>query len=135
MFKFRTMWENNGSHPATEGDRRITRVGRLLRITRLDELLQIWNVLIGEMSLIGPRAEWVKCAEIYEKEIPHYHIRHLIKPGITGWAQVKFRYGENTSDAIEKFEYDLYYIRNFSSLMDLRIVIKTIHTMLCGDGR
>jgi len=83
MYKFRTMRENTASHPTMHGDDRITRIGHLLRLTRLDELPQLWNVLIGDMSLIGPRAEWVICTEIYEKEIPHYHIRHLIKPGIT----------------------------------------------------
>jgi len=135
MCKFRTMYENTGDIYTQKGDNRITRTGRWLRLFRLDELPQLWNVLIGDMSLIGPRAEWVKCAEIYEQEIPHYHIRHLVHPGITGWAQVKYRYGENTDDALKKFEYDLYYIRNFSFEMDIRIAIKTIHTMLCGKGR
>ena len=87
------------------------------------------------MSLIGPRAEWVKCAEIYEKEIPFYHLRHLVLPGITGWAQVKFKYGESKKDAVAKFEYDLYYIRNFSVLLDATIVLKTIYTMICGKGQ
>ena len=135
LYKFRTMRMNDDISTTTITDNRITRIGRFLRVSRLDEILQLWNVLIGDMSIIGPRAEWVKCAEVYEKEIPHYHIRHLIKPGITGWAQVKFRYGENTSDAIEKFEYDLYYIRHYSFKMDLRIVVKTIYTMLSGTGR
>ena len=94
-----------------EDDPRITRVGRWLRKLRLDELPQLWNVLRGEMSLIGPRAEWIKCAERYEKKIPFYHFRHLVKPGITGWAQVNYPYGESDEDAIEKLKYDLYYIR------------------------
>ena len=135
MCKFRTMCENQGSIYTQEGDSRITKIGRLLRLSRLDELPQLWNVLVGDMSLIGPRAEWVKCAEIYEQEIPHYHIRHLVHPGITGWAQVKYRYGANTEDALIKFEYDLYYIRHFSFQMDFCIVIKTIYTMLGGKGR
>lgn len=135
MCKFRTMHENSGEIYTQEEDKRITRSGRWLRLFRLDELPQLWNVLVGDMSLIGPRAEWTKCAEIYELEIPHYHIRHLVHPGITGWAQVKFRYGTNTDDALRKFEYDLYYIRHFSFEMDMQIVIKTIYTMILGKGR
>jgi lipopolysaccharide/colanic/teichoic acid biosynthesis glycosyltransferase len=135
MYKLRSMRENAGDMYTRPGDNRITRLGRLLRLTHLDELPQLWNVLRGEMSLIGPRAEWVKCVEIYEKEIPHYHLRHLVTPGITGWAQVKFKYGESKNDAIEKFEFDLYYIQNFSLQLDLCIVLKTLHTMICGNGQ
>ena len=135
IWKFRTMYENTGEIYTQVGDARITRSGRWLRLFRLDEFPQLWNVLVGEMSLIGPRAEWVKCAEIYEQEIPHYHIRHLVHPGITGWAQVKYRYGANTEDALTKFEYDLYYIRHFSFEMDFRIFIKTLYTILGGKGR
>jgi len=135
ILKYRTMTENSGDIYTQKGDTRITRSGRWLRLFRLDELPQLWNVLVGEMSLIGPRAEWVKCAEIYEKEIPHYHIRHLVHPGITGWAQVKYRYGDSTEDALTKFEYDLYYIRHFSLEMDFQILIKTIHTVIGGKGR
>ncbi len=116
-------------------DPRITRVGRKLRQLRLDELPQLWNVLRGEMSLIGPRAEWTVCAERYEKVIPFYHFRHLVKPGITGWAQVNYGYGESDEDAIEKLKYDLYYIRNYSLKLDLMIVFKTAFTVLFGKGR
>jgi exopolysaccharide biosynthesis polyprenyl glycosylphosphotransferase len=139
ILKFRTM-----SHqPADEteeiytrnGDPRITKLGRALRKLRLDELPQLWNVLRGDMSLIGPRAEWTKCAERYEKKIPFYHFRHLVKPGITGWAQVNYPYGESDEDAIEKLKYDLYYIRNYSLKLDAMIVLKTIHVMLFGRGR
>ncbi|MDB6171253.1 MAG: hypothetical protein JWL59_564 [Chthoniobacteraceae bacterium] len=135
MYKLRTMRENKGDMYTRKGDQRITRFGNWLRITRLDELPQLWNVLIGDMSLIGPRAEWVKCAEIYEREIPNYHLRHLVTPGITGWAQVKFKYGESESDTIEKFQFDLYYIRYFSLELDVSIVLKTIHTIITGKGR
>jgi lipopolysaccharide/colanic/teichoic acid biosynthesis glycosyltransferase len=87
------------------------------------------------MSLVGPRAEWVKCARRYEKAIPFYHFRHLVKPGITGWAQVSYPYGENDEDTIEKLKYDLYYIRHYSLKLDAMIVLKTIHVMLFGKGR
>jgi lipopolysaccharide/colanic/teichoic acid biosynthesis glycosyltransferase len=117
------------------GDSRITRVGRFLRATRLDELPQLWNVLRGEMSLIGPRAEWDRLVERYEREIGCYHFRHLVKPGITGWAQVNYPYGASMEDTIRKLEYDLYYIRHFSFLLDASIVLKTIHIMLVGKGR
>jgi exopolysaccharide biosynthesis polyprenyl glycosylphosphotransferase len=117
------------------GDTRITRVGRFLRTSRLDELPQLWNVLIGNMSLIGPRAEWDRLVETYERDIPCYHFRHLVKPGITGWAQVNYPYGASTDDTIRKLEYDLYYIRHFSFLLDATIVLKTIHIMVFGKGR
>jgi exopolysaccharide biosynthesis polyprenyl glycosylphosphotransferase len=118
-----------------ENDPRITRLGRWLRKLRLDELPQFWNVLRGDMSLIGPRAEWVRCAERYEQKIPFYHFRHLVKPGITGWAQVNYPYGESDQDAIEKLKYDLYYIRHYSLKLDAMIVLKTVHTVLFGKGR
>lgn len=137
VVKLRTMRppRANDSHYTEEGDSRITKVGRLLRATRLDELPQLWNVLIGDMSLIGPRAEWDVLVEQYEKEIPCYHFRHLVKPGITGWAQVNYPYGANMEDTIRKLEFDLYYIRHFSFLLDAAIVLKTIHIMLFGKGR
>jgi len=137
-YKFRTMSngaEQNGDIYTREGDSRITRVGRWLRKSRLDELPQLWNVLKGDMSLIGPRAEWVKCVDRYEKSIPFYHFRHLVKPGITGWAQVNYPYGENDADAIQKLQYDLYYIRHYSLKLDTMILLKTIHTMAFGRGR
>ncbi len=118
-----------------KNDPRITRVGRILRKFRLDELPQLWNVFNGEMSLIGPRAEWTKCAERYEKQIPFYHFRHLVKPGITGWAQVNYPYGESDEDAIEKLKYDLYYIRRYSLKLDAMIALKTVHVMLFSRGQ
>jgi lipopolysaccharide/colanic/teichoic acid biosynthesis glycosyltransferase len=116
-------------------DPRVTPVGKFLRKLRLDELPQLWNVFTGEMSLIGPRAEWIKCAERYEKEIPFYHFRHLVKPGITGWAQVNYPYGESDKDAIEKLKFDLYYIRRYSLKLDAMIALKTVHVMLFSRGR
>ncbi|MCF7688346.1 MAG: exopolysaccharide biosynthesis polyprenyl glycosylphosphotransferase [Cephaloticoccus sp.] len=137
IIKLRTMRQGGtgGDKYTQPGDKRITRIGSLLRLTRLDELPQLWNVLIGEMSLIGPRAEWDVLVDQYEAEIHCYHFRHLVKPGITGWAQVNYPYGANLEDTIRKLEYDLYYIRHFSFLLDAAIVLKTIHIMLFGKGR
>ncbi|MFA5058532.1 MAG: exopolysaccharide biosynthesis polyprenyl glycosylphosphotransferase [Opitutaceae bacterium] len=136
-YKFRTMRANAalGDPYTRPNDGRITRVGRLLRAMRLDEFPQLWNVLRGDMSLIGPRAEWLKLVERYEREIPCYHFRHLVKPGITGWAQVNYPYGSSLDDTLRKLEYDLYYIRYFSFILDASIVLKTIHIMLFGKGR
>lgn len=136
VVKLRTMRVKGSSDLYTRaGDARITRAGAFLRHSRLDELPQLWNVLKGDMSLIGPRAEWDQLVARYEKEIPCYHFRHLVKPGITGWAQVNYPYGENLEDTIRKLEYDLYYIRHFSFALDAAIILKTIHIMLFGKGR
>ena len=139
VYKFRTMFarteEEAGEIYTRRDDPRITRVGWWLRKLRLDELPQLWNVFRGDMSLIGPRAEWTMCVERYVKSIPFYHFRHLVKPGITGWAQVNYPYGESDEDAIEKLKYDLYYIRNYSLKLDLMIVLKTVHTVLFGKGQ
>jgi exopolysaccharide biosynthesis polyprenyl glycosylphosphotransferase len=136
LYKFRTMRAHNtgGAYTAV-GDQRITRIGKFLRASRLDELPQMLNVFLGDMSLIGPRAEWDKLVDSYETEIPCYHFRHLVKPGITGWAQVNYPYGADLNDTLRKLEYDLYYIRHFSFLIDAAIVLKTIHIMLFGKGR
>jgi exopolysaccharide biosynthesis polyprenyl glycosylphosphotransferase len=134
--KLRSMRVNQAGSSYTQvNDSRITRIGRFLRQTRLDEVPQLWNVLRGDMSLIGPRAEWVKLVEEYERQIPCYHFRHLVKPGITGWAQVNYPYGANLEDTLRKLEYDLYYIRYFSFVLDGSIVLKTIQVMLFGKGR
>ena len=134
--KLRTMRVHAAGDAYTrEGDPRVTRIGRFLRSTRLDEFPQLWNVLRGDMSLIGPRAEWLKLVEEYERKIPCYHFRHLVKPGITGWAQVNYPYGASLEDTLRKLEYDLYYIRYFSFVLDASIVLKTIQVMLFGKGR
>jgi lipopolysaccharide/colanic/teichoic acid biosynthesis glycosyltransferase len=139
IYKFRTMIDAGAEAEAElytrEDDPRVLRLGRWLRKLRVDELPQLWNVFKGELSLIGPRAEWVECAERYQKKIPFYHFRHLVKPGITGWAQVNYPYGESEKDAVEKLKYDLYYIRHYSLMLDAMIILKTIHTMLFGKGR
>jgi len=136
IIKLRTMTVHEDGAVYTEArDSRITSIGRFLRATRIDEFPQLWNVFLGDMSLIGPRAEWVKLVEDYEQKIPCYHFRHLVKPGITGWAQVNYPYGANLDDTLRKLEYDLYYIRYFSFVLDASIVLKTIHIMLFGKGR
>ncbi len=136
IVKLRTMRVGgSGSDYTQPNDSRITRIGGFLRASRIDEIPQLWNVLVGDMSLIGPRAEWVKLVEEYERQIPCYHFRHLVKPGITGWAQVNYPYGANLEDTLRKLEYDLYYIRYFSFVLDASIVLKTIHIMLFGKGR
>jgi exopolysaccharide biosynthesis polyprenyl glycosylphosphotransferase len=141
LIKLRTMRQQQPGEPDSpdlytqKGDTRITHVGKFLRAMRLDELPQIWNVLRGDMSLIGPRPEWDRLVEDYGRQIPCYHFRHLVKPGITGWAQVNYPYGASLDDTIRKLEYDLYYIRHFSFVLDAAIVLKTIHIMLFGKGR
>ena len=136
IVKLRTMRvQHDGAVYTGANDSRITAIGRFLRNTRLDEVPQLWNVLVGDMSLIGPRAEWSKLVDDYERQIPCYHFRHLVKPGITGWAQVNYPYGANLEDTLHKLEYDLYYIRYFSFVLDASIVLKTIQIMLFGKGR
>ena len=141
LIKLRTMRKPPADQPdnanlyTRKDDTRITHVGKFLRTMRLDELPQMWNVLRGDMCLIGPRAEWDRLVENYSRQIPCYHFRHLVKPGITGWAQVNYPYGASLEDTIRKLEYDLYYIRHFSFMLDASIVLKTIHIMLFGKGR
>lgn len=135
--KFRTMivGAETGAAYTSADDPRITRLGRILRILRFDEMPQLFNVLSGDMSLIGPRPEWVRLVATYESEIPFYHLRHLVKPGITGWAQLNFRYGESLADTVEKLGFDLYYIRFYSPILDLEILLKTILHVFTFRGR
>jgi lipopolysaccharide/colanic/teichoic acid biosynthesis glycosyltransferase len=125
----------NGCRYTEENDSRITRIGGFLRATRLDEIPQFFNVLRGDMSLIGPRAEWDKLVDDYEMQIPYYNFRHLVKPGITGWAQVNYPYGVSVEDARIKLRYDLYYVKYFSFMMDVSIIFKTIYVVIFGKGR
>ena len=137
LFKFRSMRNDaEGAVPqwATEGDNRVTRVGRFIRLTRLDELPQLWNVLRGDMSFVGPRPERPYFVEMLSQDIPFYHERHAVKPGITGWAQVKYRYGASAEDAAEKLRYDLYYIKHLSLVFDLTIVFDTVKVILLKKG-
>jgi exopolysaccharide biosynthesis polyprenyl glycosylphosphotransferase len=138
VFKLRTMRAGPvpmGDAGTTKaGDSRIFPWGTLLRRYRVDEIPQLINVLNGDMSLIGPRPEWTPGVAEYEKIIPLYHLRHAVKPGLTGWAQVNYPYGENSADAVEKFAYDLFYIRNFSMVLDCEIIIKTVFVTVFGHG-
>jgi len=139
IVKFRTMIqdaEKDGrARMAGEKDPRITRVGNFLRVTRLDEFPQFWNVLRGEMSLTGPRAERAQWVETFQQEIPFYRARLLVKPGISGWAQINYGYAANVEDTSVKLEYDLFYIKHRSLLMDLVIILRTVSTMLARKGR
>jgi sugar transferase (PEP-CTERM system associated) len=119
---------------ATDRDPRVTRVGRFIRLTRLDELPQLWNVLNGDMSFVGPRPERPFFVAQLAQEIPFYMQRHAVKPGVTGWAQVKYRYGSSIEDAMEKLRYDLYYIKHLSIFFDLTIVLDTVKVILFGKG-
>jgi exopolysaccharide biosynthesis polyprenyl glycosylphosphotransferase len=135
LFKFRSMVEGaEEAEPvwAEENDRRVTTVGRLLRKLHLDELPQLWNVLRGEMSLVGPRPERPEFVSALEKEIPFYALRHFVKPGITGWAQINYPYAASTKDSKEKLEYDLYYISQMNVIFDLKILVKTATSFFPG---
>ena len=138
IHKFRTMRTDAeaGTGPvwSTANDSRVTRVGRFMRKTRLDEIPQLWNVLIGDMSLIGPRPERPAFVEQLTEKIPYYGQRHVIKPGVTGWAQVRYSYGASVEDAIEKMQYDLYYVKNLSLMFDLLIALETIKTVVLRRG-
>jgi lipopolysaccharide/colanic/teichoic acid biosynthesis glycosyltransferase len=137
MYKFRTMDEDaekDGPRFATEDDVRLSRGAPFLRKSRLDEIPQLWNVLKGDMSLVGPRAEQVPFVHAFRKQIPFYDHRHLVRPGITGWAQVNYGYADDQADTIEKLTYDLYYIKHMSPVMDLRVLWKSVWTVLTGAG-
>ena len=139
IYKFRSMRTDAeigrhaglGARPATTA---ITRVGRFIRKTRLDELPQLWNVMRGDMSFVGPRPERPFFVDQLAQEIPFYLQRHAVKPGLTGWAQVKYRYGSTVEDAMEKLRYDLYYIKHLSIVFDLTIVLDTVKVILFGKG-
>ncbi|MEF8847360.1 MAG: sugar transferase [Candidatus Paceibacterota bacterium] len=129
LYKFRSMVENaekNGAQWAKDGDKRVTKTGKFMRKTHLDELPQMINILKGDISLIGPRPERPQFVKKLNERIPHYSLRHIIKPGFTGWAQIKFRYARSLEDSQQKFQYDLYYIKNRSLFLDLGILLKTL---------
>jgi exopolysaccharide biosynthesis polyprenyl glycosylphosphotransferase len=137
VWKLRSMRvdaEKAGAQWSGRGDQRITRIGRVLRVTRIDELPQLWAVLTGTMSLIGPRPERPEIEEELERQIPHYRLRHLIRPGLSGWAQVNYPYGACLEDSVNKLSYDLYYIRNSSFWLDLLILFKTMRLVFNARG-
>lgn len=138
VYKFRSMKEHNSedySRYAQDTDDRITKVGKIIRKMRIDELPQLWNVIKGTMSFVGPRPEWDVLSEEYEEKVPYYNLRHSIKPGITGWAQVMYPYGECLEDTRRKLEYDLYYIKKQDLIMDVLIIMKTAKVVLFGKGK
>jgi len=137
IWKFRSMQqdaEKSGPQWAQSNDPRISRVGWWLRKTRIDEFPQLLNVLTGDMSLVGPRPERPVFVQQLQAIIPYYNIRHTVRPGVTGWAQVKFRYGASQEDSHTKLQYDLYYVKNLSFLLDLKILIRTIRVVMLGEG-
>lgn len=137
VYKFRSMRadaEKNGAVWASSNDNRVTRFGKFIRKVRIDELPQLWNVLKGDMSFIGPRPERMAFVRELKKTIPYYGLRHTVKPGLTGWAQVCYPYGASVEDARRKLEYDLYYIKNMSILLDVHIIFKTIGVVLFPKG-
>lgn len=139
LYKLRTMVvdaEKTGAQWAKPGDTRVTTIGKFLRKTRLDELPQLYNIFRGEMSLVGPRPERPEIIERDLKpQIPYYSLRHLVKPGVTGWAQVTFRYGFSIADSKEKLQFDLFYVKNRNLWLDILIILKTIKTVLTGAGQ
>ncbi len=138
MIKFRSMKlhdENAHSKYAGKTDSRITNFGKIMRKTRIDELPQLWNVIKGEMSFVGPRAEWVKLANEYEKNISFFPLRHTVRPGLTGWAQVNYPYGASEEDMKKKLMYDLYYVKHQTAGIDLVILLKTAGVVFLGKGQ
>ena len=138
VYKFRSMKLHDPkkySKYTLDCDTRVTKFGKFMRKTRIDELPQLWNILKGTMSFIGPRPEWDILAKDYAEQISYYNLRHLIKPGITGWAQVMFPYGESLDDAKRKLEYDLYYLKHQDLILDVLIVAKTAKAVLFGKGK
>jgi sugar transferase (PEP-CTERM system associated) len=138
IFKFRSMREDAEADGmpqwADANDSRVTKVGRIIRKLRIDELPQLFNVFMGEMSFVGPRPERAFFVEKLNQEIPYFGCRHSVKPGITGWAQVRYQYGASIEDAIEKLQYDLYYVKNHSLFLDLMIMFQTAQVVLWGRG-
>lgn len=137
LFKFRSMEEgtdHDRQHAGKKNDPRITRVGKIIRLFRIDELPQMWNVLKGEMSFIGPRALMEEEVREFDSSIPSFSLRHSIRPGITGWAQINYRHGATVEDGLEKLQYDLFYIKNLSPFLDFLILLKTTKVVLLGKG-
>ena len=127
--------EKNGAQMASKDDDRTTKIGKFIRKYRIDELPQIYNVMRGDMGFVGPRPERPEFVQQLIKNIPYYNERHNVKPGLTGWAQLKYPYGATEEDSLEKLKYDLYYIKHRSFLLDLLVLIRTVEIVLFGKGR
>ena len=137
LYKFRTMRidaEKNGAQWSGTEDNRVTPFGKLLRRTHFDELPQLINVIKGDLSFVGPRPERPEFVTILKEKIPYYDIRHIVQPGVTGWAQINYRYGASVEDAYEKLQHEIYYIKNRSIILDLAIIIKTIRSVFINHG-
>lgn len=139
LYKFRTMRQNaeakSGAVWAEKNDPRVTHVGRFLRKARIDEIPQLWNVLIGDMGFVGPRPERPEFVSWLAEKIPYYHLRHIVRPGLTGWAQVRYGYGASLEQTLEKLQYDLYYIKHMSLSLDLLIMFETLKTVVLRRGQ
>ena len=137
VVKFRTMYtdaEAAGAKWATKNDPRVTRIGMFMRKTRLDEVPQLWNVLRGDMGFVGPRPERPEFVPMLAEHLPFYYLRHLVRPGLTGWAQVRYGYGATMAEAREKLEYDLYYVKHMTLGLDLLIMFETVKTIVLRRG-
>jgi exopolysaccharide biosynthesis polyprenyl glycosylphosphotransferase len=138
VHKFRSMVANaeagTGAVWAKQNDARVTQLGRFMRRSRLDELPQLWNVLTGEMSMVGPRPERPEFVDSLTRQIPFYGQRHIVRPGLTGWAQVRYTYGASVEDAMQKLQYDLFYIKNLSFALDLFVLFSTLKTVIQRRG-
>jgi lipopolysaccharide/colanic/teichoic acid biosynthesis glycosyltransferase len=137
LIKLRSMRidaEAGGAQWAAQNDPRVTRIGRLIRKLRIDELPQTWTVLKGQMSFVGPRPERPEFVSDLEEHLPYYAERHMVKPGITGWAQINYPYGASIEDARHKLEYDLYYAKNYTPFLDLLILLQTLRVVLWHEG-
>jgi lipopolysaccharide/colanic/teichoic acid biosynthesis glycosyltransferase len=137
MYKFRTMRQDPAlpTDWTATSDPRVTRFGKLLRVSHLDELPQVVNILRGDLSLVGPRPEQPRYVEELQAKLPFYNMRHIVRPGLTGWAQVKYGYAGDERDALEKLQYDFHYLRRQSLLFDLRIVVRTVRAVIGRQGR
>ncbi|HBT74618.1 TPA: sugar transferase, partial [Candidatus Wolfebacteria bacterium] len=136
IYKFRSMRvdaEKHGAQWSAPGDNRVTKVGKFLRATHIDEFPQLFNVLRGEVSFVGPRPERPEFVADLKKKVPYYEVRHLVQPGITGWAQIGYRYGSSVEDAYRKLEFDIYYLKNMSFVLDILIILKTIKTVFVNE--
>jgi lipopolysaccharide/colanic/teichoic acid biosynthesis glycosyltransferase len=135
IYKLRSMYEDTSSHDLTiDDDKRITKIGKFIRKTRIDEIPQLWNVLKNDMSIVGPRPEYIGSDRIFRKSIPYYDYRYLVKPGVTGWSQVNVGHTNDEESTRDKLEADIYYVKNISLWLDIHIILKTLKVVCSGQG-